>query len=41
MENKDIKFNLLEIFNSKDFHDDFIKNQIPTKDLKDFKQENS
>jgi len=39
MENKDISFDLLEIFNSKTFHDDYIKNQIPTKDLEDFKQE--
>jgi transposase len=39
MKNMNIKFNLLEFFNSKDFHDDFIKNQIPTKDLEEFKQE--
>ena len=39
MQNKEINFNLLEIFNSEDFHDDFIKNQIPTKDLEEFKQE--
>ncbi|MDR3062746.1 MAG: transposase [Methanobrevibacter sp.] len=39
MENNEIIFNLLEIFNSKDFQDDLIKNQIPTKNLEEFKQE--
>ena len=39
MEKKDISFNLLEIFNSETFNDDYIKKQIPTKDLEDFKQE--
>jgi transposase len=39
MKNYEINLNLLEIFNSEDFHDDFIKSQIPTKNLEEFKQE--
>jgi len=39
MENSDISFNLLEVFNSETFDDDYIKDQIPTKDLEEFKRE--
>lgn len=34
-----MKLDLHEIFDSEEFHDDFIKSQIPTKDLNEFKQE--
>jgi putative transposase len=37
MENCEEKYALLEILNSKDFEDEFIKNSIPVKDLDEFK----